>query len=174
MPDQNSSKRSTSVGIRPDHSPAVGQIEADQIETGHLKRLLTTREVKALTGATERQLQYWDERGLTRPEIRKSRNPIFGFRFYDEIDVRRVQTIVRLSETRGHTTKWKQGTRRLTTIGRIPKAAIQCRYLFFSPRLKLIAASDDRAELIRVATASAHGVLLVELPAFAKAGASHG
>jgi hypothetical protein len=125
--------------------------------------LLTTREVMALTGATARQLQYWRHSRFTKSTVcvRAGRVKVI----YDQTELRRVQVIKRISSSlTGIANGGRQN--RLAPLKRIPEAALTMRYLLFSPRLKLIAATDDRAELIRIATAAAHGVLLVELPAF--------
>ena len=57
-----------------------------------MKQGYTSNEVMALTGITARQLQWWDERGVVRPE-RQGRN-----RFYSMADLAEVTVICELRD----------------------------------------------------------------------------
>jgi DNA-binding transcriptional MerR regulator len=57
-----------------------------------MKQGYTSNEVMALTGITARQLQWWDERGVVRPE-RQGRN-----RFYSMADLTEVVVICELRD----------------------------------------------------------------------------
>jgi DNA-binding transcriptional MerR regulator len=57
-----------------------------------MKQGYTSNEVMALTGITARQLQWWDERGVVRPE-RQGRN-----RFYSMTDLAEVTVICELRD----------------------------------------------------------------------------
>jgi DNA-binding transcriptional MerR regulator len=57
-----------------------------------MKQGYTSNEVMALTGITGRQLQWWDERGVVRPE-RQGRN-----RFYSLTDLAEVSVICELRD----------------------------------------------------------------------------
>jgi len=57
-----------------------------------MKQGYTSNEVMALTGITARQLQWWDERGVVRPE-RQGRN-----RFYSMADLAEVSVICEMRD----------------------------------------------------------------------------
>ena len=74
---------------------------------------------------------------------------------YDGTEVRRARMIMLLA---------RKGGRWIAPLKRLEDGVLAMRYLLFSPRLKLIAATDDRVEAIRLMTSYRGGVLLVELP----------
>src|SRR3954469_1802842 len=51
-----------------------------------MKQGYTSKEVVGLTGITARQLQWWDERGVVRPE-RQGRNPVYSLGGLAEVTV---------------------------------------------------------------------------------------
>ena len=122
--------------------------------------LLTTAEVSALTGATLRQLQWWDEAVLVRG-VRIVGNK----RLWNEHQIRRARLLLRIVGN---------GGRGGPHTPHVSDAALQRRFLLFSgfrrPKGKrttykaLIGASDSREEIVRMAAAAPCGVLVVELP----------
>ena len=118
-----------------------------------MPELLTAREVRALTGATLRQLQYWHDSRFTKSVVRVHGGHVRVV--YDGTEVRRARMIMLLA---------RKGGRWIAPLKRLEDGVLAMRYLLFSPRLKLIAATDDRVEAIRLMTSYRGGVLLVELP----------
>ena len=125
----------------------------------------TTSEVSRITGASLRQLQHWDECGwiYVRMEGHSRR--------WSDSALRRAALFARvgMSGIGGI----------LRRLAKLSNAVYSKRFFLFRaiegkdrrgrptgiaiPK-SLIAATDDPAEVIRISTAAAHGVMLVEVP----------
>jgi hypothetical protein len=130
---------------------------------------LTTAQAAERAGVTERQLKYWAAIGIL------SSSGEYTY-WWGEMDVRRASVIGQVAATQNGVsdTGWR---RKLAPLKAVPDTALRLRYLLFSPKLKLLAATNDAREAIRIATAASGGVLLAELPAYAaaeRAEAAHG
>lgn len=132
---------------------------------------VTSREIVNSGWATFRQLQYWHERGVVLGRMANSK------RVYDSVDVRRIMLLADISSRSTGCGLHSGRHSSLVPISKIPRAAMLCRYFLFTGRQrgksgklrqqkswKLVAASDDQKETIRVAAASPHGVYLAEVP----------
>lgn len=117
------------------------------------ERYFATKEVSKLTGATLRQLQWWAETGVILARVAGHER-----RWKPEY-LRQAMLCVRFSKS------GRYRDRLLTRISALPPAVVAKRFLLFSRPMRVIAASDEQKEIIRIATASTHGVYLVELPA---------
>ena len=114
----------------------------------------STKDVSEITGASLRQLQWYDEQGYLATPLRGHS------RVWDQEALRRVIVLKRIRDG---------GSNFHPSLKRLKNSILSLRYLlFYRPRpwgsVQLCAASDDPADIIRIATASKDGVLLVELP----------
>ena len=117
----------------------------------------TTLEVSELTGASLRQLQHWRERGWI-PTSRSGHNQL-----WDERALRKAALFARVG---------KSGLGFMRKLARLPDAIFDRRFFLFHavkgkdtaiPK-SLVAATDERSEVIRIANAANHGIMMVELP----------
>lgn len=116
-------------------------------------RMFSTNQVHKLTGASLRQLQWWDEQGIVPVKISGR------YREYTELQLRKCHVLAQLRDPR------KSGMCSPADVARISRKALECRWLLFIHGGKqLIGASNDKAEIVKIASQSMCGVTLIELP----------
>jgi hypothetical protein len=109
---------------------------------------LTTRELATATGATLRQLQYWEEQGLLRCSKR-------GRREFAATELALARLAVYLP-------KFPKARRGI--IAAIRRRHTSPPFYVVSDRLgKRVRFADSKAEVVALATAARYGVLLVEV-----------
>ena len=120
----------------------------------------STAQAAKITGATLRELQIWDERGVLRPSRRRVPRGGHGgdgmSRGYTERDIRLLFVMKRLRELHFHP--------RRIFLADISEASLAMRWLLFDERCNLIAASDDQSKVLAIGAAAVGPVVLVEMP----------
>lgn len=109
--------------------------------------MMSTNDISQRTGASLRQLQWWDEQGWCQPQHVGHR------RIYTPLLERRIKLLVFAAHIHG---RYRP---------RATDLELSRRYLLLSgDRRRLLAASDSAEEIIRIARES-YGVFLVDLGA---------
>jgi hypothetical protein len=118
-------------------------------------------DVSRMTGASNRQLQYWSDLNYL---VAAMVNASSGggnsgmVRRYTEHQVKLVKVIMQL-RARGNRTDFI-----LRNLRGVPAKAFSVRYLLFSAAPRLLCATNEKSEVLKVAAAASGGVCLVELP----------
>jgi MerR HTH family regulatory protein len=112
-----------------------------------------TIQVSEATGATLRQLQWWRERNVLVPQFQKN-NWV-----YTKLQVRHARLLMRFKSV------WRPHRPQVSRI-RVTSTQLEYRYLLFSPAPRLLLATDDQREAVRVAAGVDCGVILVDLGAY--------
>src|SRR5579863_6685389 len=107
---------------------------------------LTTKEVSQITGASYRQLQWWNERGWIKCRIEG------GYRYWSEEALHRAAVYARIG---------KLGRSLMKRMAKLSDAVFAHRFFIFRgveeqntvTAKSLIAATDDPAEVIRISAA---------------------
>jgi DNA-binding transcriptional MerR regulator len=119
---------------------------------------MTTNEVAQATGATLRQLQWWDERGYIPVRIVGHR------RDWDQRDVRIALILQRLEQRRGRNRNIAQPKSFIRAIQKLTDRQLENRYILTNAHGTPVAITSTPERAIQIAAKAKHPVFLIELP----------